>query len=73
MILHSNAEKLLYEQGYTWHGAPGPYPPSAATVQQREVDMREVGERWPRYIRRGGCPTEWFRPAPGELDLWPDR
>jgi hypothetical protein len=73
MILHSNAERLLYEQGYTWHGDPAPYPPREATVQQREVSWKEMDERYPDYIRHARCPGEWFRPGPGELDTWPDR
>lgn len=59
MILRSNEERLLYEQGYTWHGDTGPYPPPHATVQQLAV---EVDETWPSYIRERRCPDSWFRP-----------
>lgn len=59
MILHSNDEQLLYEQGYTWHGDDGPYPPREVTVQQLAV---EVDETWPAYIRERRCPESWFRP-----------
>ena len=59
MILKANDEGLLYEQGMTWHGE-GPYPPDAP---RHAMVPAVVGQEWPRYIREGLCPDNWFRPV----------
>jgi hypothetical protein len=59
MILEANEEGLLYEQGRTWHGMVDPYPPKSPDVRMVPAT---IDASWPRYIREGRCPDNWYRP-----------
>ena len=61
MILAANDRGELYEQGLTWHGMPE-YPPARPGNAMTPAMSEEIDERWPKYIRRGMCPPEWWRP-----------
>lgn len=66
MILRSNEQGLLYEQGMTWHCEPGTsdtYPPATAGYAMVPAI---IDDTWPRYIRERRCPDSWFRPV-GEI------
>jgi beta-1,4-mannosyl-glycoprotein beta-1,4-N-acetylglucosaminyltransferase len=48
MIVEMNARDELFGQGWTW-------------FHNEEQRLVEAVDSWPRYIREGRCPPEWFR------------
>jgi beta-1,4-mannosyl-glycoprotein beta-1,4-N-acetylglucosaminyltransferase len=65
MILKANDEGMLYGQGRTWHGMLD-YPPRSPDNYMVPVT---VDESWPKYIREGRCPRNWYRPQLTEVSV----
>jgi hypothetical protein len=65
MILRSNEQGLLYEQGMSWHGELGSYAVYPPLAPECAMVPAAIDGTWPRYIRERRCPESWFRPGKG--------